>query len=173
MDLNRYTKREKDSVIVTTDKLIVYISRRFEKYMMLKVTDNVSALAIFEISVGGESAGFFLPAVVDMKPSRVDFVTINGNDFAMCTFSKGDTFIENVNVVQNANIAYVVFEEFIDGGKFPSFMRYDDLAFIFDIVKKITASSIPAEHSTFEMIYAYLARDPKNFKTMWRLTPMK
>ena len=172
MDLNRVLKKEKNSLVCNVDNMVVYISRHFEKYMMLNVSDNVSALAIFEITVGKESTGFFLPAVVTMSPSSVKFENVNGDEFVRCEFNKGDIFIDDVNVVQNPNIAYVVFEEFIDGGRVPKFMRYDNLAFVFDIVKKITSSSIPAEHAAFEMIYAYLSRDPKNFRQMWRLTQM-
>ena len=82
-------------------------------------------------------------------------------------------FIENTRVVQNPNIAYVVFSEFVNGARIPPFIKYNDLAFLFDSVKRITGSGIPAEHATFEMIYAYLARDPKNFKRMWRFTDGK
>ena len=172
MDLNKVLTKNKNSLIVATDEIVIYINRHFEKYMMLKVEDMVSALAIFEINIGKESAGFFLPAVISMKPSNVRFENINGSEFLRCEFHKGDMFMDDVNVVQNANIAYVVFSEFIDGGRIPSFIRYDNLAFVFDIVKRITGSSIPAEHAAFEMIYAYLARNPKNFRQMWRLTPM-
>ena len=49
MDLNRVLKKEKNSLICNVDNMVVYISRHFEKYMMLNVSDNVSALAIFEI----------------------------------------------------------------------------------------------------------------------------
>ena len=172
MDLNRVLKKEKNSLVCTTDDIVIYISRHFEKYSMLNVGDDVTTLAIFELNVGNETMGFFLPAVVHMHPSVVKFENVNGDDFLRCEFHKGDVFIEDTEVVQNPNIAYVIFEEFIDGGRIPSFMRYDNLAFIFDIVKRITSSSIPAEHAAFEMIYAYLSRNPKNFREMWRLTTM-
>ena len=109
MDLNRVLKKEKNSLICNVDNMVVYISRHFEKYMMLNVSDNVSALAIFEITVGKESTGFFLPAVVTMSPSSVKFENVNGDEFVRCEFNKGDIFIDDVNVVQNPNIAYVVF----------------------------------------------------------------
>lgn len=172
MDLNRILNKDKNRLVCMVDNITVYISRNFEKYKMLTIGDDVSALAIFEIVVGNESRGFFLPAAVKMKPSVVSFETVDGTDFVKCEFHKGDTFIDDTTVVQNANIAYIVFEEFIDGARIPKFMRYDNLAFIFDIIKRITGSSIPAEHAAFEMIYAYLSRNPKNVREMWRLTNM-
>ena len=51
-------------------------------------------------------------------------------------------------------------------------MTYDNLAFLFDIVKRITGCSLPAEHATFEMIYAYLARAKNNLKMSYRHTSM-
>ena len=84
MDLNRVLKKEKNSLICNVDNMVVYISRHFEKYMMLNVSDNVSALAISEITVGKESTGFFLPAVVTMSPSSVKFENVNGDEFVRC-----------------------------------------------------------------------------------------
>ena len=172
MNIDSVTKRDGNKIIVTANEMTVYISKSFEKHQMLTIGDTVSALAIFEINVGKDSCGFFLPAVIEMSPSNLAFETVNGNDFLRCEFVKGDVLINDTNVVQNVKIAYVVFEEFIDGGRIPTFMRYDNLAFMFDVVKRITGSSIPAEHAAFEMIYSYLSRNPKNFRQMWRLTPM-
>ena len=172
MNIDTALKREKDSLIVVVNSVVIYISKTFEKYKMLSIGDAVSTLAVFEINIGNESVGFFLPAVVEMKPSNVSFETINGDEYVKCEFTKGDVFMDNVNVVQNVNIAYAIFEEFIDSGRVPKFMKYKNLAFVFDIVKKITGSSIPAEHAAFEMIYSYLSRNPKNFRQMWRLTNM-
>ena len=138
MDLNRVLKKEKNSLICNVDNMVVYISRHFEKYMMLNVSDNVSALAIFEITVGKESTGFFLPAVVTMSPSSVKFENVNGDEFVRCEFNKGDIFIDDVNVVQNPNIAYVVFEEFIDGGK----------GFFVQIVRILPFKNFADEHFT-------------------------
>ena len=173
MDLNKLFNRSNNgSTTAIVDNIEIYISRSYEKYKMLNISDSVSALAVFEINYGAESKGFFLPAVIEMHPSEIAFETINGTDFVKCTFNKGDIFMKSAEVVQNPNIAYTIFAEYIDSARVPNFMHYENLAFLFDTVKRITGSSIPAEHAAFEMIYAYLSRDPKNFRTMYRLTNM-
>jgi hypothetical protein len=159
-------------VVTSTSEITVMIPRSYEKYKSLSVTDQVVTLAIFEMTIEEESKGFFLPASIVMQPSIVQYVTINGNDYVKCTFTKGDTFIKSSNVVRNSHIAYVVFTEYVEKGQIPEYMTYDNLAFLFDIVKRITGCSIPAEHATFEMVYAYLARAKNSLKTPYRLTSM-
>lgn len=174
MDLNKHLTRMKDGRVMVTgsEEITVMIPRSYEKYKRLSVTDQIDTLAMFEITIGNESRGFFLPASIVMQPSIVQYVTVNGNDYVKGTFTKGDTFIKSSNVVKNGYIAYIVFTEYVEKGQIPSYMTYDNLAFLFDIVKRITGCSLPAEHATFEMIYAYLARAKNNLKMSYRHTSM-
>ena len=174
MDLNKHLTKQKDGRVIVTgsEDIVCMIPRSYEKYKRLNVTDVVDTLAVFEITIGNESCGFFLPASILMKPSIIQYVTANGKDYLKVTFTKGDTFIVNTNVVKNSNIAYIIFTEYVEKGQIPDYMKYDNLAFLFDIVKRITGCSIPAEHATFEMIYAYLSRASNNIKKPYRLTNM-
>lgn len=172
MDLNKHLTKKGNQVIVTKGPITILIPRSYEKYKRLTVTDEVDTLAMFEITIDGETKGFFASASVIMKPSTVEYVTDSGQEYLKCTFTEGDIFFKSTSVVKNSNIAYIVFSEYIEKGQIPRFMKYDDLAFLFDTVKRLTGCSIPAEHATFEMIYAHLSRNRNNLKVPYRLTTM-
>lgn len=172
MDLNKHLTKKGNQMIVSKGPITILIPRSYEKYKRLTVTDEVDTLAMFEITIDGETKGFFVSASVVMKPSVVEYVTDGGQEYVKCTFTEGDIFFKSTQVVKNSNIAYIVFSEYIEKGQIPRFMKYDDLAFLFDTVKKLTGCSIPAEHATFEMIYAHLSRNRNNLKVPYRLTAM-
>lgn len=173
--LNKVLQYHQDGRInFTGTSMTVKVSKRFETYGMLSVTETVHTLAIFEIQIdGGEPKGFFLPATIEMVPSDVVYVTEDGRDFALLTFKKGDLFMKSNRVVKRPYLAYVIFTEFVEKGYIPSFINYEQRAFLFDIVQEITGSSIPAEHAVFELIFAHLNRDEDNVQIPYRLTDMK
>lgn len=173
MDLSKHiTKNKNGEMVVTGESVTIMIPRSYEKYKRLNITDEIDTLAVFEISIGTETKEFFLPATVTMCPSLVEYVTIEGQDYVRAVFEKGDIFIKNTNVVKNGYIAYIIFSEYVEKGQIPRFMSYDNLAFIFDTVQRITGCKLPAEHAVFEMIYAHLSRDAKKLSTPYRLTAM-
>lgn len=173
MDLNQHVQKNKNGeVIVTGGPITIMIPRSYEKYKRLNITDEIDTLAIFEMSIGNETKEFFLPATVVMRPSLVEYVTNEGQDYVRAVFEKGDIFIKNTNVVKNAYIAYIIFSEYIEKGQIPRYLTYNQLAYIFDTVQKITGCKLPAEHAVFEMIYAHLSRDQKKLSVPYRLTPM-
>lgn len=173
MILNDNLKYGQESITyVGEHPMTVLIPKDYEKHKMLAVTDFVHALAIFEIIIEGESHGLFLPGVVDMYPSKVNFVTLNGIDYVKCEFSKGDIFIKNKKVVQNSNIAYILFVEYFRNGRLPHYVTYDMCAFLFDYIKKVTGVKLPAEHAIFEMIFSHLSRSADNLNVPYRCTDM-
>lgn len=174
MNLNSYLTYNQDkSVVVKTESMQVRIPVSYTKYRMLKIQDTVTTLAIFDIYVGtNPPMQLLLPAVIEMRPSTITQQTIDGIDYAVLTFSRGDVFMCTTRLVQTEYIAYVLFTEFIENARIPSGMTYDQIAFIFDTVVRVTGSKVPAEHAIYEIIFAHLARDSKDISIPYRLTAM-
>lgn len=174
-NFNDYLKyNDDDSVTFTGNTLVVHIPRRYEKYAMISVGDTVRALGIFEINVNEtQDHGLFIPAVLDLCPTRSDYVTVNGADYLRCIFNKGDTFIKNKQVVRNEYIAYIIFTEYLESGFIPEFLSYDNCAFIFDTIKEVTGSKIPAKHVVYEAIFSHMAKKPGDYRVPYRLSDMK
>ena len=161
------------SVVFVGKELTVKISKRYENYQLLTVKDTVRSLGIFEMFTEGASSNLFLPAVIEMCPSDTATMTQGSDEYVVCTFKQGDTFIKDRRLVRNPQLAYVIFTEFVEKGKMPEFLTYKDMAFIFDVAQKVSGLNIATNHVAFEIIYSFLARKHDDYTKLYRLTDMK
>jgi len=169
-----YTSNDKHELRIDAKQVVVYLPLRYRDIGIMEVGEHVKTVGIFEYSVDdGPKHGLFLPGYIDMFPSRLDEITLDGEDILRCQFEKGDVFIQNTQVIKTESLAYTLFTEFIEKGRIPSFITYDQAAFLFDTIKELTGSKIPVSHVVFEAIFAYLARDKKDYRIQYRWTDMK
>ena len=174
MNTKDYFKFKTDKSVVFVGKTAtIKISKRFQNYKLLEIKDTIKTLGIFDMEVDGNTVGMMLPAVIEMCPSETKFMTEGSDDYVICTFNHGDTFIKDRRVVKDPHLAYVLFSEFVEKGKIPSFLSYGDYAFIFDIAQKVCGLKIPANHVAFEIIYAFLTRSTDDYTKQFRYTDMK
>ena len=117
--------------------------------------------------------GYNFPAVVTMEPSYIYKERDDDIDFIIGEFHKGDKFINYDIVMQQPFIAYAIFVEFINNGRIPSFLSYNQMAVLFDNISRICNFNPRINHSVFEMIYAHLSRDPDDMNIKYRHTYMQ
>lgn len=175
-NINNYLDYRNGSAIFTGQKMYVYIPETFKTHGILSISDVVDTVGIFELQIEGqgETHGLFLPAIVTMSPSKIDEgVTIGGVDYCKCTFTRGDKFLNKTTLVKNSYLAYALFEEYIRRSRLPGFIEYEDTAFLFDIIKKITGSKMNVNHAVYETIFSHLARDRNDIYKYYRLTDQK
>lgn len=171
---SQYFKRSKDSIIFTGKQLEVYVPVRYGQHGCLEVSESVMSLAIFDMTINGTiESGMLLPAKVTMKPNNVEPILRDGERYQKLTFTNDDIFIVDTHVVRDDHIAYVMFYEFIYGGKTPRFMTYEHIGFIFEIAEQVTGISFPTNSAVFEMMTAVLHRDPNDINKFYRHTSMK
>lgn len=174
MDHSKYFKKEKDSLIFIGNKLEIYVPVRYGQHGCLDIEESVKALAIFDMTINESmQTGMLLPAKVTMKPNDIEAIMRDGERYQKMTFLKDDVFIVDTHIVKDEHIAYVMFYEFIYGGKTPRFMTYDHLGFIFEKAVQVTGIHFPTNSAVFEMMVAVLHRDPNDLTKFYRLTDMK
>lgn len=170
----KYFKKSKDSLIFTSKTLEVYVPVRYGQHGCLDVSENVQALGIFDMVIDGTvKSGMLLPAKITMKPNNIETILRDGERHLKLTFLKDDVFIVDTHVVQDEHIAYVMFYEFVYGGKVPKFMTYDQLGFIFEKAEEVTGIKFPTNSAVFEMMNGALHRDATDLNKFYRLTDMK
>lgn len=174
MKLKDFFKFKADkSIVFVGKKLVVKISKRYENYKLLSVKETVKTIGIFEIELDGKKSGMLLPAIIEMCPTSTSFITEGTEEYVLCTFEYGDTFIKDRRLVKNSHLAYVVFTEFVEKGKMPDFLKYEDYAFTLDTAQQVCGLKIPADHVAFEIIYSFLSRKHDDYTKMYRHTDMK
>ena len=168
--LRNDTKR---TITFTGETMEVRIPKRFEVYGMLDITDVVQALGIMDIIIDGKyECSLNVLSKLTIVPSEMDDMVIDGVPYLVLYLQKGDIFIQNTQVTQDANAIYAVYVEFITRGKPLYTLGYDQLALVFDRVKQMTASSVGVDRVLFELIVSHLARDPKDLFRQYRYTVM-
>lgn len=172
--LKKFSQKDSSSpVIFTGDKCVVTILQKFEKYGCLSVKDTVTTLGVFDMEVDGAISGCFLVARVEMMPSEIETVTIDGTQYLQCTFYKGDTFMRTTKFIVEDKLAFYVWLEYIKFANTLKAMSYTDQATMFDKIRKSAGISFPVDHVVYEAIFAHLSRDRNDFTIPYRNTPMK
>jgi hypothetical protein len=172
--MEEFFKEVGDSCIFIGNKLEIFLPDRYEQHGCLAIGDEVMALGVFDMKINDDlDAGYYLPAKIAIKPSNVELVTLEGDRYVKLTLNKNDVFIKNLNVVQDQQLAYVIFYEIIYGGKTPKFLTYESSAQLFDTVSSIAKVNFPTDHVIFEMMTAMLHRDQDDITKQYRHTDQK
>lgn len=174
-ELHRYFKidTKQECVYFTGNKLDIYIPVRYEDKDLVKVTDKVNTLGIFDITIDDEyDIGFLLAAMVDIEYSSIERLTIDDEPYIHMVLNKNDRFLTNTSYIKNDNLGYTLWVEFIALGRLPRFITYEKILWLFDRIAEVTGINFGINHSVFEMLYAHLFRDSKNLAVKYRLTDM-
>jgi len=176
-EVKQFFKKEGSKVIFIGETLKVYIAKRFKNFACLKISDKISTLAIFELEVIDKGktykSGFFLPRIIVMESTEIEEINKDEEKYILLTLKKGNAFIETTELIQMAGIGWVVFYEYINSTKTPSFITYDDKAFMFDKVSRHTGINFNVDHSIFEILIAHLSRKQGSPTIQYRHTAME
>ena len=161
MGLNEHMKfPENDGIIFNGDKMTILIDKMYEKHRLIHVARTVKTIGIFEYKIGDNDKfhGVFLPGIIEIEPSEINFIKDGNKEFIKLTLYKGDYFMKTRKIIKNEQLAYVCFALYYEDGKMPSWIPYEKRSFIFDTLKHVTGISFPVDHTVFEVITAHLTR---------------
>lgn len=176
MDLTKYFHTDVKSNVCTFtgDELEVYIPARYGNHGLLRLTDHLAALGIFDMQVNGsETGGLCLPAVVNSLPSKTYPLTIESRNYLVAYYRKNDVFMSNLEVVRNDKLGYLIWREFISLGNLPKFLTYDKFTVLFDMISDVCGIKFPVDHAVFEMLAAHLYRNHKDLSQEYRHSDMR
>ena len=172
--LKKFSQKDASSpVIFTGDTCIVRILEKFEGYGCLQVSDTVKTVGVFDMEVDGITSGMLLAAKVEMVPSEVDAVELDGNRYVQLTFRRGDVFLKTTETVLEEKIAFYVWLMYIKYGNMLKAMSYQDQAVFIDKIKATCGISFPVDHVVYEVLFAHLTRAADDFTVIYRNTDMR
>jgi hypothetical protein len=172
-NMDQYFVKKDNKVYFTGKTLNICIPMRYESLGALEIGEHISALGIFDMEINGEPCGFFLPAKIGIEPHEVNRIVVDGERCLYITILNGGVFIRNTNVVQDTHLGYVIFYEMVYGGNLPKFITYNNHAFMFDEVTKVTGLKFSTDHTVFEVMTSLLYRSKDDLGVLYRHTSMK
>ena len=165
------TKANKTIFIGT--KMEAYIPMRYGPYDLLSQEEMLNTLGIFGMKINDTvEGGIFMPAVIKSRPTHTYTSTIADIQYLVAEYKKDDILIDNMSIIENARLGYVLWNEFIALGNLPDFLEYDQWCTMFDLVSDLCGIKFKVNHAVFEMIYSHLARDADDLTLKYRLSSM-
>jgi hypothetical protein len=167
----KFFSKKGNSYIFTGDLLEIFINKKYEAEGYLWIGSKVKTIGVFEMLVNGSiELGLMLPSIIEICPDEVGTINRNGTEVVHLTLHKGSVFSTDSKFVEYGGIAEILFSEFVMRGKYPSFLKYDEIGFIWGSIGNITGVNYSSTQSIFEMMAAYMSRSKKDLSVPYRLT---
>jgi hypothetical protein len=152
-----------DGSIVAVKKLKVHLPQRYVQKKLAYVDQDVQTLGYFNIVLDDKlSSVFTVNAFVNLTPTKISIVDIDGDAYYEFEFNPGSTFIKSMDLVKVNTIVYEIYDEFIANGNIPYWTDYDDLASIYDSARKHAGANIGGQAEVTELIVSIMAKWPNN-----------
>jgi hypothetical protein len=140
---------------------------------VLVIGDTVTTPGVMDMIFDDHfHAGLNLLASITIEPSDMGSFSHEGIEYVTLFLKTGDKFMTSYRVIQDPNIVYVLWTEFVTNGGVPYWLDYDAFLKLFDRVRELTGAGIGVSRSVYEGIIAHIARDKDNFSLQYRLTDM-
>lgn len=179
--LKRDAERVKSSLkivgqsLVATQPTVIHIPARYLDKDLAEISDSFRSLGVFAIEVDGHYCVCNTCANVYMTPSSVRTTMVDGSQYYLLEFDKGDVIVPNINLVKIDTLAYYVFDEFIFKGNIPWFLHYEDIAKLFfpETIRKYCGVNLGTSNVVLEMVAATMARDNNDKRRYYRQTSLE
>jgi len=159
-------KKINSTIICTKDISIVFPERYINKNLA-NIGSVVKVVSIYAILDGeGNYAIVNKPIFIDLTPTNIKTVEIDGVNYKELIFEKYSTFTTNTNLVMLDKFMFDLFDMFFIQGKVPWYLNYEDVSKIFIESKKYANNNVGENILAFEILTSIIARD-KNDKTKY------
>lgn len=157
-----YTVTE-DNAMVANGPFEVHIPKRFVENGMAVVGEKVWTAAVMGLVIPGECYAPLLSMMdVTLVPLSIREVAIKGVQYLVLGFDKGDTIIENLDVLQDPNKPHAYYLEFNLYAKLPWYMNKDDLTSLYDYAQYECGGKVGSSPQVMRVFNSKQFRDPDN-----------
>lgn len=174
-DVSPFFTKNKDGAMIFVGKTLeVRIPSSFEKHGVLQISEEVTTPGIFDLIIDNAyHVGLNLLATITVIPSNIRRMVYDSIEYVVLELETNDVFMTSTRVIQNPDLVYVLWSEFVTAGKLPYNWTYENTLRMFEHVRELTGQGIGVSRSVFEGIIAYLSRDRDKPFEQYRHTDMK
>lgn len=159
----------KTKSLVTARGCKIYVPVRFTERGLASVSVETNVVGIFAIVVEDKYyATMIVNALVRLDPNATNRVNFDGDEYYEFVFNPGSTVIPSLSLVKQNTIVYRIFDEFVNKGRIPWYLRYPELARLFDTAKKHAGANIGGDHEVTELIISMITRNSENRSQYYR-----
>lgn len=158
-----------DGSVVANRKLEVYLPKRFVDNGMATVSDKVTTAAVLGLVIPGESWAPLVALMdITLVPLNIRETNVKGIQYLVLEFEKGDTVIENLEVLQDPNKPFHFMLEFYYYAKIPWYMGEQEVLGLFDNAKAECGGDVGSTPQVPRVLTSIMLRDPDNLDQAYR-----
>lgn len=150
-----------DDRLITVKGCKIYVPVRFSERGLVSIGAETHIVGIYAIVVDDKYYGVsMVNAMIRIEPYTRNTVSIDGDDYFEFVFEAGSTVFASTQLVKNDVLVYRIYDELISKGNIPWYLKYKDLAKIFDTARFHAGANIGSDHEVTELLVSMIARDP-------------
>jgi hypothetical protein len=158
-----------DGSVIANRNLFIQIPRRFTQNGLAEITDFVTTAPVLGIILPDDCYCCFLSMLnMNLYPTDMTDVSINGDKYVHMEFFKGDTVFENVRSSIDPNMPYYYFMEFVNYAKIPWYMDWKVHSTLFDSALAELGKKVGASPQVMRTLFSIIYRDPDDLEKPYR-----
>ena len=163
-----YTVLE-DGSVVANRPMEIHLPKRFVENGMAVVGETVWTSCVLGLVIPGECYAPLLALMdITLVPLSIREAAIDGVQYLILEFGKGDTLIENLDVLQDPNKPHQYYLEFNLYAKIPWYMKKDDLTSLYDYAQYECGGKVGSSPQVMRVLIGLQFRDPDNLDNAYR-----
>jgi len=160
-----------DGSVTTKTGCSIVIPERYIDRELAAVSDEFQTLAIFAIVTPD---GFYAvsSAIAMMRLNPISTTKVMHNDdepYLILEFAPGSIVMHSTDLVKNEVLVYEVYTDFIDSGRIPWFLSYNDALTLFEDSPHFTGMRLGSNRAVLSLIVSTIARSAKDRRKHLRL----
>ena len=149
--------------VVATMACSIMIPMRYSTRGLAAVGVKTTFAGYYCMVVGDSYAVSLMAGLITSEPSYNNTVSIDGEEYYVLEYEKGDVIITDTMILQDTELVYKVYREIIATGHVPWYIDYRLYGKVLNSAKRYGGHNLGgASRATFEVITASLARSDKD-----------
>lgn len=148
---------------------VIHIPSRFLDKGLASIGNETYIFGVFAIIV---NESFYAitqaPALVRISPLESKRVMVDDDEYMEFHFAPGSVIIPNKDVVLQDTINYNMFDYFVDDGRIPWYVGYDDALKLWRDGKTFTGVDIAPNDAVISMLISIIFRDSRDRHRFYR-----
>jgi hypothetical protein len=158
-----------DGSVVAKRDFEIHLPKRFVDKGMATVEETVTTAVVLGLVLPGEAYASLVSLMdITLVPLSIREVAIKGTPYLVLEFTKGDTVIENTQVLQDSNKPYAYYMEFFYYAKLPWYVTENILSSMFDNARNESGSDVGSSPQVMRVPVSLMFRDPDNLEKPYR-----
>ena len=152
----------KDDKVTANEECQVMFPTRFVNVGVCSIENFTQVITCFAVIVKDQYFILNAPTLITMEPTDIETVTVNGDDYYLCTFEKDSLFMTKRDIAITDAFIFDLYIEIVEKGKVPWYLDYSDGTTLFANAGIYAGSNFSTNITIISLLWSLNAKDPDN-----------